>query len=165
MQSLALLLLRVGVGGLMLYSRGFVKIANFSELFDRFQDPLGLGSEVSLTLVIIVEVACSILIIVGLFTRLAAIPLVATIILALLFVHPGDPWPKIEVALLYLIPFATIFVSGPGWYSMDNVIRRKRKRKKATVTTASIPGPAELMPPTVPGSGEPVRPADKTSGS
>jgi len=153
LQSFALLLLRVGVGGLMMYSRGLVKMSHFAELFDRFQDPLGLGSEVSLVLVILVEVVCALLVVLGLFTRLAAIPIVTTIILALMLVHPGDPWSKIEVAFLYLIPFAAIIVSGPGWYSLDHLWRRRRRRKrKQDRAKASIDAASELAMPYAPGS-------------
>ena len=142
MQSFALLFLRVGVGGLLLYGRGFVKVTHFAELFDRFQDPLGLGSEVSLVLVILVEVVCALLVVLGLFTRLAAVPIVATIVLALLFVHGGDPWARIEVALLYLIPFASIIIAGPGWYSLDHARKRRRKKRRAG-------DPASYHPPAV----------------
>ncbi len=136
MQSFALLVLRIGIGGLMLYGHGLVKLGNFAELVDRFADPIGLGSGTSLVLVILAEVVCAILVILGLYTRLAVVPLVIMLMVALVFVHPGDPWAKIELALLYLVPFSALFISGGGWYSLDNVLRRRKRR-----TASSIPAP------------------------
>lgn len=70
----ALLFLRLFIGGMML-SHGWAKLASFSTLSATFPDPLGVGSTLSLLLILFAEVGCSCLLIFGLMTRLAALPL------------------------------------------------------------------------------------------
>ena len=77
--SVGLLILRVGIGAMMLV-HGLAKLNGFNEMSDSFPDPLGIGSQLSLILAIGAEVGCSILLIVGFASRLAAIPLAFTMI-------------------------------------------------------------------------------------
>jgi len=34
-------------------------------------------------------------------------------------VHAGDPFSKMEMSLLYLLLFITLFIFGPGKYAID----------------------------------------------
>jgi putative oxidoreductase len=124
--SLGLLLLRVAIGGLMLV-HGVQKINGFSELADNFGDPIGLGSRVSLILAIGAEVGCSLLLIVGLATRLAAIPLAFTMIVAHFIVHAEDAWTKKELSAVYLSVYLALVLAGPGRFSLDHLIMRRRR--------------------------------------
>lgn len=89
-----------------------------------FQDPFGVGGTISLGLAIFAEVFCAILVVLGLWTRLALIPLIATMAVAFFIIHSGDPFIKKELSLLYLIGFSALFAGGPGLYSVDAKIRR-----------------------------------------
>jgi len=91
-----------------------------------FIDPLGLGATFSFALVVFAEVLCAIFIILGLFTRLASIPLMINMIGATLTVHAGQPFAQKELALLYLILFATLFVFGSGKFSIDMLFGKKQ---------------------------------------
>jgi putative oxidoreductase len=84
-----------------------------------FGDPLGIGTRPSLVLAIVAEVGCSLLILLGLFTRFATLPLLFTMLVAAFIVHAADPLGKKELALLYALLFATLFFTGPGKYSID----------------------------------------------
>ncbi len=117
--DLALLLLRVGFGGLMLFSHGWGKLMKVVNGDMTFGDPLGIGEAPTLILAVLAEVGCSLLVILGLFTRAATVPLILTMLVAILFVHISDPFNKMEFALLYLIPFLALFFAGPGRYSLD----------------------------------------------
>ncbi len=172
MQSVGLLVLRVGVGFAMLRGHGIGKVTElFSEPWS-FPDPLGLGSEVSLGLVVFAEVICAVLLMLGLFTRIAAIPLVIDMLVAFLLFHAGEDWIQREPSFLFLIPFLTLMITGPGWYSLDNIRKRmKRNRKKkalassgSSVATAGLPGApfAHGTPPVGVGSGLPVDDVPKT---
>jgi putative oxidoreductase len=124
--GVGLLLLRLGVGGFMLFAHGWGKLTSFSEKADKFPDPLGIGSPaLSMALAISAEFFCAALLIVGLATRLATIPLMITMLVAALIVHADDPWGKKEFALLYFIPFAALFFTGPGPLSLDALIARR----------------------------------------
>lgn len=127
--SVGLLLMRVALGAFMAFGHGWGKLASFSEKSATFPDPLGMGNPVSMALAIFAELFCSLAIVLGLATRLAAIPLIITMLVAAFVIHGDDPWRKKELALLYLIPFLTLVFTGPGRISLDATIRSKAATK------------------------------------
>jgi putative oxidoreductase len=94
----------------------------------RFGDPIGLGPEASLVLAVFAEFLCSILVGLGLGTRLASIPLVITMAVAAFISHGSDPFGRKELALIYLVSFLTMFFLGGGKFSLDHLINRKSAR-------------------------------------
>ncbi len=122
--SVGLLVLRLGFGLSMLFGHGWGKLINFTQLSGSFPDPIGAGSTTSLILAIFAEVICAFLITIGLFTRLAAIPLIVTMLTAFFLIHMDDPWSRKELAATYGFAFICIFCSGPGKYSLDSMRRR-----------------------------------------
>lgn len=129
LNSVGLLLLRVSIGIFIVAFHGWKKLANFSALKDTFQDPIGLGSQLSLTLAVGAEVFGGILLIVGLATRIVSIPLLFTMLVAAFVVHSGDPWAKQEFALIYAFAFATLIFTGPGRFSLDTILDKRRKKR------------------------------------
>ena len=123
----ALLILRIVFGFGMFYAHGLPKIQKYEQLTTSFPDPLGLGSFVSLWLALLAEVVAAILLILGLGTRFVLIPLIITMLVAFFIVHADDPFSKKELALLYLIPFISLFLTGPGKYSLDALIFKTKK--------------------------------------
>ncbi len=123
--SIGLLTLRLGAGLTML-SHGWGKLTNFSKMSGSFPDPLGLGSStMSLALATFAEFGCSILIVLGLATRLAAIPLVTTMAVAFFIIHADDPWQVKEMAFVYLVVFGSLAIIGAGRFSLDAILSRK----------------------------------------
>ena len=116
-----LMILRLLFGGLMMW-HGVSKIDNFSVLVENFPNPIGLGSRMSLYLAIFAEVICSAAVIVGAFYRLALIPLVFTMCVAMVMVHNGQSFAAKELALIFLVIFVLLFIMGAGRYSLDNMI-------------------------------------------
>ena len=90
-----------------------------------FGDPLHIGPAASLVLTVFAEFVCSLLIIIGLATRLAVIPLMVTMLVAAFVVHLADGFAKQELAVLYLLIYFTLFVMGSGRYSIDRMIEKK----------------------------------------
>lgn len=123
--SFAMLLLRVGAGGLMLANYGIKKLMNFSEMSAKFSDPFGIGPTASAALVTFAEFFCAAFVIVGLFTRLAALPLVIAMSVAFFYAHKmnytGGPGGG-QTALLFLICFVVILIAGPGKASLDRFL-------------------------------------------
>lgn len=119
--DLGLLVLRVWFGIGLLTLHGWGKLANFAERAGRFSDPLGVGSPVSLALATFGEVFCSSLVVLGFCTRFGAIGAGAVPLVAFYFVHGTTlSGPRNgELALMYLGAFVTIFLAGPGRYSVD----------------------------------------------
>lgn len=128
--STGLLVLRVAVGCFMLV-HGWQKLTAFSEMAGTFPDPIGMGSRLSLISAIGAEVGCSLLLIIGLGTRLAALPLAFTMVIALFVVHGADPWQKKELAAVYLSVYAAIALVGPGKFSLDEIVRSKWNKKSS----------------------------------
>ena len=88
----------------------------------KFPDPLGVGSFLSLALTVFAEVLCSIFVLIGLRTRLTVIPLIITMLVALVIVHKGDSLGDREPALLYLLSYVTLLVFGGGKIGADHFI-------------------------------------------
>ncbi|MFM1851856.1 MAG: hypothetical protein RIS54_1540 [Verrucomicrobiota bacterium] len=117
----ALLLLRVVAGLTMLLNHGWGKVMNFGGMSDKFMNFLGMGSTVSLVLIIFAEVVCAALITLGFLTRFAALVLAIGMGVAFFVGHgmklsnPGSG----ELALIYLLIAVTMFFSGAGKFSID----------------------------------------------
>jgi putative oxidoreductase len=122
-----LLFFRIIVSGFML-THGLPKIMKILEGNFSFSDPFGIGSTTSLFLAAFSEGICSILIMFGLATRLATIPLIATMATAAFIVHANDPFGRKELALMYMVFYITILLLGPGKFSVDNLLLREKRR-------------------------------------
>lgn len=121
--DLGLLILRL-VSGAALITHGYPKFQKVIEGNMQFGDPLGVGAATSLYLSAFAEFICAILIIFGLLTRLASIPLIINMAVAFFIVHAADDFGTKELSLLYLGMFLTLFFTGPGKYSVDRQIFR-----------------------------------------
>lgn len=119
--SLVSLFLRIFISTAML-THGLAKVENFTKISTVFPDPLGIGSEASLALATFAEVGCSVLLIIGLFTRLASFTLIINMMVASMLV-PGDKgFASHELAALYLAVYVAITVLGAGYFSFDRVL-------------------------------------------
>lgn len=120
-----LLLLRLTVGVFMLTFHGLPKLQNFAELSQNFPPMLGMSSQMGLVLIIFAEFFMSIALILGLFTRLATIPLIIGLGVASFVAHAGDPIAAREMSLLYFLIYVVILLTGPGKISLDTLIYNK----------------------------------------
>ena len=125
-ESIGILFARIGFGGMML-THGWPKLERLltSGKFE-FADPIGVGPEISLILTIFAEFICAVLVVLGLKTKLAAIPPAITMLVAAFIVHADDPFGKKEFALLYFFGFFMLIFVGSGQYSMDNYLGKRR---------------------------------------
>ncbi|WP_318370763.1 DoxX family protein [Enterobacter sp.] len=112
--DLGLLFLRLTGSLLLLHVHGLPKIFHFSEELTRIEDPFGLGPWMSLLPAIFAEVICPLFIIAGLFTRLACLPVIGVLLVAMLFVHPDWSIAEGQFGWLLLIIFTTLALTGPG---------------------------------------------------
>lgn len=116
---------------MMLFGHGLPKLVDYSQKVATFSDPLGVGSATSLSLAIVGEVFASALLILGLGTRVAAVPLLLTMLVAAFLVHADDPWARKEMALLYAAPALTLLLTGAGRFSWDAKIQGRRVAKRS----------------------------------
>lgn len=117
----ALLVLRVWLGLSMLLLHGRGKLMGFSKLADSFPDPLGVGSTTSLLMAIAGEVVGSVLLVLGLLTRLGALLGMAAMSVAFFIVHQAALKGEHngEMAFIYLAGYVTIFLAGGGRFAVD----------------------------------------------
>ena len=118
--DVGLLVLRVVASGLMILEHGLPKAWAFERKFDSFPDPLGIGHSASYICATLSETLFPLLVLVGLFTRLASIPVTFTMMVAAFVVHAGDSLRDRESSLIYLAAFLAIALMGPGKFSIDH---------------------------------------------
>jgi putative oxidoreductase len=132
--GIALLIARAGIAGLML-THGIPKMMMlFSGGPIQFPPVMGMSAQLSLGLAVFAEVLCSVLILAGFATRLATIPLIITMLVAVGVIHSADPVAIKEPALHYLLVYLVLLFAGSGKFSIDYLIA---KRKTVTVTEPS----------------------------
>lgn len=138
----ASLLLRLVFGGYML-AHGWPKVVRILDGNFTWVDPLGIGEPASLVGTAIGEALCPALVVVGLFTRLACVPAILTMVIGLVLQHGSDPWivwhdPILhtggglskEQPILFAGAFLAILVLGPGRFSLDALMPWARRRAR-----------------------------------
>jgi putative oxidoreductase len=118
--NFGMLILRLGIG-ILLASHGFEKLTHFNNMKPHFINFMGLGQTVSLSLTIFAEFFCSIFLIIGLFTRLACIPILIVMSVVLVKVFHGDIFEHGETAALYFAGTLALLFCGPGKISVDGI--------------------------------------------
>ncbi len=128
--NLGLLVMRLWLGSAMFFNHGIEKLMHFKDIAPNFPDPLGIGQPVSLALVMFAEVVGSLLLIMGLLTRFAALTLVIDLFVAFLMVHQTAMSGKNsgELAFIYLAGFVFLLITGGGMISLDMVVFGKSKK-------------------------------------
>jgi putative oxidoreductase len=120
----SLLLLRIAAGGFML-THGYGKMTKlFAGTFE-FSDPIGLGVESSLVLTVFAEILCALFVLLGILPRLASIPLIITMLVAVFVVHAEDGFKKQELGLFFLISYIIILILGAGRFSVQSLFSKK----------------------------------------
>jgi putative oxidoreductase len=123
----ALLLLRIWHGGALLLLHGWLKLTNFSSMTSQFLDPFGIGKTPSLGLAVFGELVCGTLLVLGLFTRVAALGSAVTMATAFWFAH-GAKFTGAgngELPFVFLGVFLALFIAGAGKFSVDAQIGAK----------------------------------------
>jgi len=125
-QDFALLIFRIVFGFTMIPDHGWVKLSHYNELRQNFYyNFLGMGDFVSATLAVFAEFFCSVFIMLGLFTRLATIPLIILLIVAASVHNWVLFYNKDERVILFMFGYFLILLLGPGRYSLDRMIFKK----------------------------------------
>ena len=122
----ALLILRV-ITGTVLIHHGYEKLANIENFADAFVRPLHLPFPIFLSYIAAFsEIGGSWLLIIGLATRFGALAIVGTISVAIYhaLVTAGFNIFLLELLLLYFASATAIALTGPGNFSLDEVIIR-----------------------------------------
>jgi len=122
--NFSMLILRISTGFWIVAKHGLDKLRHFSTIQPHFYNFMGIGSNISLILVIFAELICASLVVLGLFTRLAVIPIIFMLIVAAFGAKATQPFLNKELDFLYLIPFVVLLFCGPGRISVDGLINK-----------------------------------------
>lgn len=134
-----LLVLRVLAGLALLRVHGWDKIFDYDAELASIPDPFGLGAPVNLAIAIFSDVVCALLVVLGLAFRPAALVIMNTTLVGLLFVHLQDDWHGLDVPLIYSIVFLGLLILGPGRYSLDYWLRRDQRRSAPALDFDALP--------------------------
>ena len=136
-----LLIVRVGIAALML-THGIPKLLMLlSGAPVQFPPVMGMGVKMSLALAVFAEVFCSIFILAGFATRLAVVPLIVTMLVAVALIHSADPFAAKEPALHYLLVYIVLLFAGSGKYSIDRLLQDQKiagSYKSANVKSKAV---------------------------
>jgi putative oxidoreductase len=128
--NIGLLLFRLLFAGMMI-PIGYQKLTGYSAMLSpdaqyAWHDPFGISDPISLALVIFAEFFCACLIVLGLLTRLACIPLIITMAVVVFKIDHGEMFTKngLSPAAMYLFGYIAILLAGPGKISLDATISK-----------------------------------------
>ena len=129
--SVTVLILRVFAGAMMI-PYGIGKIEGFEQYSENFfEDPIGIGMVPSLVLTIFAQVVCSSALVLGLFTRAAAIVLAFNMLVASRYhlFDDFDDFATLSLPLLFLGIYVVLILFGGGRYSVDHAIFGRKADK------------------------------------
>ena len=119
--NLATFALRLSLGILMI-PHGYDKLVKFAQYKKDFMNFLGMGSTLSLALVIFAEFFCSVFLIMGLFTRVVVSILLIEMLVVVVKAHNAEIFGTGEHGSLFLAGFLAILLVGPGKASLDGIL-------------------------------------------
>jgi putative oxidoreductase len=129
-----LLIIRLVFGLVLFYGHGFEKmsvIMSGQEI--QFMDPIGIGASTSYHMAAFAEGICALLVILGLFTRVATLILSINFLVIFIF-HAfiaGDGFAVLELRFFYFFAFIGLTLTGPGRFSLDYLFfHRKNEIEK-----------------------------------
>ena len=126
-----LLLLRLAGFGLLWTFHLERKLANLSDELASFPDPLGMGHGPSLVLAILSEGGCSLLVALGLATRLTCLPIVFSMLVVVALASSGFDAADLQAALLYSAIYIALAFLGAGRISLDHLLRARGVASRA----------------------------------
>jgi putative oxidoreductase len=157
--DIGLLIIRVTVGACIFFHHGQEKFTHYHVLLTHPLDPIGIGVVPSVIFAGFSDGICSLLVLLGLFSRYTAfVNLVCLDAVWWLMdhglqhllnlpiaqgarsarsLHPLHSIPNYMNVSMYILAFLVIFIAGPGRYSLDKLLEARRMRKKAPLASAA----------------------------
>jgi putative oxidoreductase len=117
--------------GITFAQTGWGKLHSLDQVIEFFKS-LGIpAAEIQAPFVASVEFGCGLMILFGLGTRIASIPLIGTMVVAILTAKMADITTFTDIfgfiEYLYIVMLLFLITSGPGRFSLDHLIAKKTK--------------------------------------
>lgn len=123
----AIFLFRFLVSAELIVVHGLKKIGVGIAQAEVVPNPFGLPDAVNQILATGANLICPLFVILGFFTRLAAIPIVAVTLTGYFVVHGNDSLAERDIPFMFSVAFLFIVAVGGGRYSLDHNFFNKLK--------------------------------------
>ena len=131
MHDMAILFLRLGFG-LSMATHGYAKI--FGGWMGKFTEGVAAmgfpAPEVFAWIAALSELVGGILVALGLGTRVSAFFVAFTMVVAAFVQHAADPFAKKELAVLFLVGFSALILTGGGQFALDRFLHKHHPTPK-----------------------------------
>lgn len=123
--NFAILFFRVAVATELIVVHGLKKIGVGGAAAEVIPNPLGFPEALNNFIAIAANVYLPVFIILGLFTRLTALPALAVTATGYFIMHGHDSAAVRDIPFMYCISLLMIVFLGAGRYSLDNYLSKK----------------------------------------
>ena len=129
---IALLVFRIAVSIELVLAHGLKKLGIGVATAEVVPNPLHLPETINNAFAIAGNLVFPWLVMLGLFTRLAILPILAITLTGYFVVHWHDSLLEKDTPFMYSISFIFLWVVGPGKYSLDNLIYQRFQRNSSS---------------------------------
>jgi putative oxidoreductase len=126
-----MLLFRIALSLELMVVHGFKKVGINVAVAEKVPNPLQLNESVNNAFAVSANLFFPVFVILGLFTRIATLPILAVIVTGYFVVHWNDNLTVKDIPFMYSLSYLLIMVLGPGRYSVDYFIHKKWTSKGA----------------------------------
>lgn len=123
--DLSMLLFRIVISLQLMIAHGLKKIGAGVAEAEKVPNPLQLPEIFNQYFAIAANLFFPVLVIVGLLTRLAVLPVLAVTLTGYFVVHWNDSLLEKDMPFMYSVVFLLLLLIGPGKYSLDYLINKK----------------------------------------
>jgi putative oxidoreductase len=121
----ALLFFRVAIASELIIAHGLKKIGIGVVIAEIVPNPLGLPEAINQAFATSANIIMPLFIVLGLFTRIATLPILAVTVTGYFVVHFNDPLLIKDIPFMYSVSFLLIAITGAGKYSLDHYFTTK----------------------------------------
>lgn len=126
--NLSMLLFRLAVSLQLMLAHGLKKIGIGVPVAEVVPNPLHLPEVINQTFAIASNLIFPVLVILGLFSRLASAAILAVTLTGYFVVHWHDSLLEKDMPYMYSVAYLLILLLGPGKYAIDYLINRPRRK-------------------------------------
>ena len=123
--DLTMLLFRFAISLELMIAHGLKKIGIGVAKAEKIPNPLHIPDVLNQYFAIASNIFFPVLVMIGLFTRLAVLPILTVTLVGYFFVHWNDSLLEKDMPFMYTVAYLLLLAIGPGRYSVDSIITKK----------------------------------------